>query len=206
MKRSLYVVIVTILIFTTTLLIFNGCSKKENPSGEGVTVEFPLNDNGKTDYNAYIYDIEPFVLSFDLPDGWELRDSKPEDIFNLATLYTPLYFYDENEECIGVLGYNVYELYEGVEDDPRAIYGQIALGNNYQFDVRESYNAIKETENGVTAVVDVYYSASINDGVEKYNRGIVSYNKDLLVYIAIELVSGITDEQILKIAESIVIS
>lgn len=44
----------------------------------------------------------------------------------------------------------------------------------------------RETNTGVTALVDVYDSQAINNGVEKHNIGIVSYNKELLVYIALE--------------------
>jgi len=52
--------------------------------------------------------------------------------------------------------------------------------------------------------VDVTYSANINGGVEKHNKGIVSYHKDFLVYIAAELDAGmVADEQVVKIAESV---
>ncbi|MEG1926895.1 MAG: hypothetical protein RR415_14235, partial [Ruthenibacterium sp.] len=57
---------------------------------------------------------------------------------------------------------------------------------------------------GITAVVDVMYSASINDGKEKQNIGILSYNRDLLVYIAFEFESNaLTSEQIDSIAKSV---
>jgi len=52
--------------------------------------------------------------------------------------------------------------------------------------------------------VDVTYSANINGGVEKRNKGIVAYHKDFLVFIAAELDAGmVTDEQVIKIAESV---
>lgn len=55
---------------------------------------------------------------------------------------------NENNLCIGVAGYQTYESYEGADEDPGAIYHQIALGNDYQFDVRDSYEAVSETNTG----------------------------------------------------------
>ena len=105
---------------------------------------------------------------------------------------------------VGVAGYNKYEVYEGAENEPAAIYNQIALGNDYQFDVRETYKVMNETKTGVTAVTDVYYSAAVNDGKEKRNKGIVSYNKDMSVYVAFEFnQERITDEQLESVAKSI---
>ena len=61
-----------------------------------------------------------------------------------------------------------------------------------------------KTETRVTAVTDVYYSAAVNDGKEKRNKGIVSYNKDMLVYVAFEFDQDrITDEQLESMAKSI---
>lgn len=156
-------------------------------------ITFPANDKDKTEFNASIYEIEPFNISITLPDGWTLKE-RDDSAFNLLSVWSVLHIINNNSEIVGAIGYNTYELYEGAEDSPQAIYGQIALGNNYYFDVRDSYEVVKETDSGKTAVLDVYYSANINNGTEKINKGIVSYDKDLLVYIAIEL----ADEQILK--------
>ena len=50
----------------------------------------------------------------------------------------------------------------------------------------------------------MYYSAAVNDGKEKHNKGIVSYNKDMLVYVAFEFDQDrITDEQLESVAKSI---
>ena len=111
---------------------------------------------------------------------------------------------NEDKDLVGVAGYNKYEVYEGAENEPAAIYNQIALGNDYHFDVRETYKVINETKTGATAVTDVYYSATVNDGKEKRNKGIVSYNKDMLVYVAFEFdQERITDEQLESVAKSI---
>ena len=60
------------------------------------------------------------------------------------------------------------------------------------------------SSSGATAVTDVCYSAAVNDGKEKHNKGIVSYNKDMLVYVAFEFDQDrITDEQLEGVAKSI---
>ena len=173
-------------------------------------IVFPVSDNAKTEHNAFVYDIESFALSVQLPENWSFWERSPEVVYLhliMDAVWSVLDIFDENNELVGAVGYNVYEEYEDAEDDPRAIYNQIALGNHYHFDVRDSYTAIKETETGTTAMADVYYSAQFNAGEEKYDKGILSYNRDLLVYIAMEFESGwITDEQLRSIAESVCIS
>ena len=47
---------------------------------------------------------------------------------------------------------------------------------------------------------------AVNDGKEKQNKGIVSYNKELSAYVAFEFDSGkITNEQLESIAKSVAI-
>lgn len=173
-----------------------------------LNVSFPFSDKGKTEFNTEIYEIDPFTVSMELPNGWTLGERESSEAFNgnlaLLGVWSTVDIYNENNKCVGAMGYNIYELYEGAEDDPRAIYNQIALGNNYHFDVRDSYTVVKEFEYGTTAITDVYYSANINNGVEMNNRGIVTYNKNLLTYIAIEFASDkITAEQVENIASSL---
>lgn len=63
---------------------------------------------------------------------------------------------------------------------------------------------MNKTGTRVTAVTEVYWSATVNDGKEKRNKGIVSYNKDMLVYVAFEFDQDrITDEQLESVAKSI---
>lgn len=171
-------------------------------------ITFPANDKDKTQFNASIYEIEPFNLSLEVPTGWTLQERKSlseiGDKVWLSGVWSILDILNEDGEFIGAIGYNIYELYEGAEDNPQAIYNQIALGNNYHFDVRESYEIVNETDSGKTALANVYYSANINNGTEKINKGIISYNKDFLVYIAIELADElVSKDEYITIAESI---
>ncbi len=145
------------------------------------------------------------ALAFSKPDRWTLREHEAvSEPFAMFALPSALDIVNNDGEIIGIVGYNIYEEYEGAKDDPRAIYNQIALGNNYQFDVRDSYTVINETESGAAAICDVRYSANINNGAEKTNKGIVAYNRDLPAYVAFEFDAGkVTDEQIKSIAASI---
>lgn len=192
------------LLVFATMIVISGCN--QSPNSTTTSISFPASDYGKTEFNASVYSVEPFSLSFNLPDNWSVEECKSEGEFDLLSVFSKYNIRNEDNVLVGAVGYNTYEPYENATDDPRAIYSQIALGNDYQFNVRDTYDVISETENGVTATVDVLYSASINNGEERHNNGIVSYNKDLLVYVAFEFnCEQITDEQIKDVAKSILI-
>ena len=189
------------ILITATFII--SCSRSSG--SDTATLTFPVDDYAKTDFNAQIYNEEPFSLSLTLPNSWSVKKQEAaEDEFKLLPVFSKYNILNEDKILVGVAGYNKYEAYEGAEDEPAAIYNQIALGNDYQFDVRENYKVMNETKFGVTAVTDVYYSAAVNGGKEKHNKGIVSYNKDMSVYIAFEFNwEKITDEQLESVAKSI---
>ena len=170
-------------------------------------LSFPVNDYEKTEFNAKIYDEAQFLLSLTLPDGWSTKKQEAaEDEFSLISVFSKYNILNEEKTLVGVVGFNKYEAYEGVEDEPTAIYNQIALGNDYQFDVRENYEVMNETKAGVTAITDVNYSRAVNNGKDKQNKGIVSYNKELSAYVAFEFNSEkIADGQLESIAKSVVI-
>ena len=200
MKKSFCLMLVFIIAFLTSAC---GNSTKNDEN----TLSFPANDYAKTEFNSKIYDMEKFSLSLNLPDGWSAKKREAEgEEFVMLSVFSKYDILNKDKELVGVAGFNVYEPYEGAEEEPAAIYNQIALGNDYQFDVRDSYNVVNETETGKTAVTDVYYAASVNNGKEKHNKGIVSYNKDLKVYVALEFEDGkITDKELQEIAKSAVI-
>ena len=100
----------------------------------------------------------------------------------------------------------------GAEDNLQAIYSQIALGNGYRFDLRESYSVAASTDTTETGYMDVYYSknfmqAFTEDPSEKTNKGILSYDKTRLIYVALEFEgSALTDAEWETIAKSITVS
>jgi hypothetical protein len=180
---------------------------KPSATGGGITITFPVSDTEKTEFNEAIFAITPFDLSFELPDGWTTKEHQASEGYALFLAWSKVDVFDTENQCVGIIGYDIYEPYPGAEEIPQAIYSQIALGNNYNYDVRDSYAVVNNTDSGATAVTDVYYSQSVNNGAEMSNKGILSYNRDLQVYIAMEFDSAlVTDEQINNIAASILIS
>ena len=66
------------------------------------------------------------------------------------------------------------------------------------------FSVLRGGTEGTTALTDVYYCASTNNGKKKANKGIVACNKELLDYIAMELDSTmITNDQLEHLANSI---
>lgn len=200
MKKTINILLT--LIIATVLI---SCSHLQE-SGT-TTLSFPVNDYEKTEFNAKIYDEAQFSLSLTLPDGWSTKKQEAaEDEFSLISVFSKYNILNEEKTLVGVVGFNKYEAYEGAEDESAAIYNQIALGNDYQFDVRENYKVMNETKTGVTAITDVNYSGAVNNGKDKQNKGIVSYNKELSAYVAFEFNSEkIADGQLESIAKSVVI-
>ncbi len=179
-------------------------------SYSGVTViTFPARTDEITECNQEIFNAEPFEVVIDLPDGWTVKEKSPEDtMFPIVGAWSAMGIYTDKDVYAGAIAYNVYEEYEGAENNPQAIYCQIALANHYQFIAvpEAGYTPVKETESGVTAITKVYYSKLFDGKEEKTNYGILSYNKDLHVYIACELdPAQVSEDELTEIAESVVI-
>lgn len=208
-------------------LLFSGCSQVSDTSGasdvsEEISVEttggqksgftentvvFPSGNDEITEYNKEVLNIEKFKVSFILPDGWHIEEKNSDDISKAyISVFSPNYIFDGNDNCIGLVGYNIIpQGLSGEEFIPNAIYNQIALGNDYCFDIREKYDVIGSSETGETALTNVYYSDVVTEGNgEKYNKGILAYDSLLGVYAAFDIDStALTDEQCTDIADSI---
>lgn len=127
---------------------------------------FPLANDKMTEYNTDILGIENFSVSFLLPDGWTIQDKSDNDASDIyRSVFSAYYIYNENNSCVGTVGYNIIPT-ELSGDDliPNAIYNQIALGNEYFFDIREKYNIVNTFDTGETAITDVYFSDVITEG------------------------------------------
>lgn len=66
--------------------------------------------------------------------------------YTYSGAFSRLYLFDTDDTCADAVGYSTFELYEGAEDNLQAIYSQIALGNGYRFDLRESYSVAASTD------------------------------------------------------------
>lgn len=173
-------------------------------------IGFPESDAEKTDFNKDIFEVTPFTIQVALPDGWFTGefDSQAET-YLYSGVWSRIAIYDKDENCVGAVGYNIFESDKENEGELMAVYNQIALGNDYQFDVKGSYTVVKKSDTGETATVDVYYSPVLSNSSDsesdpKINFGVLSYNSDKSVYVAFEFDSSVTDETIAYIANSIV--
>ena len=222
--------ILCVFIPIVIIITFLGCSVKEDVKNTTPTnsvneqtgayvqhnIVFPNHWEDKAEYNAEIYDIKPFTLTLTLPKDWTIEpmeSNQADGAYHYLNynLFSAMDIYSEKGYNVGSVGYNVYELYENAEDEPQAVYNQIAIGNGYKFDVHGKYIPVNKTDNTCTALTDVVCSEAFmrghGGGSEKINRGIVSYDKSQLVYVAIEFDSDfISDNQLNTIAKSIVIS
>lgn len=169
------------------------------------TITFPANEIGKTEYSDAIFDIDPFTVELLIPESWQLKTPDSEE--NIAWgLFSPIGIY-QNNVLIGSIGYNTFEVYEDAGDNPRAIYHQIMSGSVTSWDV--DYTPVFQTETTCTATCKVRHQVP-KDGQAmaaaetKYNQGILSYDKELLVYIGIEINEGmITSKNLWAIAKSV---
>lgn len=171
-------------------------------------LSFPAYHEGRTEYNKEIYETEPFIVSLALPDGWKIKN--PEITSQIIGAFTPMEIWKGNE-YIGFIGYNKYKEYEDLpeEDYYKGVYADIRLGSLYSWD---DYTPVRTTDKTETALAVVSYK-TVPEGrsaVEiPYTEvpGILSYDKDRLVYISIQFAeNAVTDEQVRTIAESIEIT
>lgn len=194
----------------TSLLSDTEISEKKDDPNSGFTehnVIFPSGNDEITEYNKEILDIEKFTVSFLLPDGWYIQEKSSEDISEAyISVFSSQYIFDENDKYVGLVGYNIIpQGLSGEDFVPNAIYNQIALGNDYCFDIRGKYDVVSSSDTCETALTDVYYSNVITeDNGEKYNTGILTYDSLHGVYAAFDLdSSALTDSQCKEIAKSI---
>ena len=169
---------------------------------------FPNSDKEKTEHNKAIFEIVPFDVEFELPEGWSIGNYDPRSVSYLYSgAWSRVGLYDADGNCVGAVGYNIYDVNEVVADEPMSIYSQVALGNDYQFDVRETYTVIKENDWYQTAQADVYYAPNLMAGggeTGTTNYGILSRALKQAVYVAFEFNRGaLTDEQVKEIACSV---
>lgn len=172
-------------------------------------IVFPESDAEKTDFNKAIFEITTFNIQVALPDGWFTGEFDSQiETYLYNGVWSRIAIYDKEGNCVGAVGYNTFESDEENEGELMAVYNQIALGNDYQFNVKDSYTVVKKSDVGETATVDVYYSPIFSNSPDsesdpKINFGVLSYNSDKSVYVAFEFDSSVTDETIANIANSI---
>ena len=153
-------------------------------------IEFTL--NSPSQFNA-----ESIAVDLLLPDAWNVKPSIPEGDGNIT--HFPFYAAADiylDEEYIGYIGISPFELSDAGENNPTAIYNQIAIGNVVQWDTDMYYHPIKEDYTTCNAITKVMYSPRLfQDNEERDNTGILAYDKELCKYVGIEIIDGQLDNK-----------
>lgn len=189
------------------------------------TVEPSSNENGINE-NNFPNGFDSFFFTFNgystsvgihMPEGWSFEHR------NIQTDETPEYLtwddnfsscfdiYNNKGENIGAMGVVSYTEYMGAENKLMAIYGAVTLPNMYKFDLNEHYIAADSDENGnwEKATTKVYHSPQLNRDLGKaeiatYGDGILAYNRECLVFVALEFKEDyFSDGELKYIAQSL---
>ena len=200
-----------LLVVTTMLICLVACANDlkgtKEPEANNCQLTFPANDAEMTEYNKSIFEIEPFDIQFQLPEGWSLGDYDPQaSNYLYSGVWSRVGIYDADGTCVGAVGYNIYDAGEVVEGEPMSIFHQVALGNDYQFNVRETYTVVKETEQYRTATTNVCYAPGFTENIGEdgvINYGILMHAIDRTIYVAFEFDhEALSVEELAQIADS----
>lgn len=160
-------------------------------------------------------------VEFNLPIGWTLEKrniqvgEEPEYLTVDDDFSDVWDIYNTNGEFVGAMVFVNYTEYIGAETKLMAIYGPVALGNMYSFDLSaENYFAVEKDQNGLweKAVTKVYHSPSLvhnNGGLGDavYGDGILAYSRECLAFVAFEFRENYFSQKELRyIAASVDIS
>ena len=220
MKKLISVVLAMILAFTMV-----SCSNNSGVSSDINTEENTNHTVGYVEENISTVEITPnsystFVLdinshdtyvAFTVPENWgvkkrDIKDGEYPQFLTLDESFMEVYdIFDENHNNWGAIGVEGYTENAAAEDKPMAVYGSVALPNMYKFILdEENYNIVKNNETGETAITSVYHSPSLvhnngSSGDAVYGDGILSYNKECLIFVAVEYKEGLFNDDVLRI-------
>ena len=178
------------------------------PKAQDNLISFPAYQDGKTEYNKQIYSIQPFTLHISLPNGWSTALPLQEERGESPAGFTPVYLM-ENDTIKAVVSFNTFELYEDEipsEDFYKTVYAPLRLGSLYRWD---DYTPVVSSQSTETALATVYYKEEIQGQSaaawpESTVPGILFYDKDRLIYLAIQFTDdSLSLEQLRPIAQSI---
>lgn len=204
-KPASWIVVVALLSCIVVAICFLTSPKNTN-SYENYLLTFPVSDSEKTEYNEGIFEIEPFNIKIPLPNGWSIGEySDTAGHYLYSGMWSRVGVYDENNSLVGAIGYNICDDGASLEE-PMSVYHQISLGNDYQFNVHDTYEIATKSDTFETATVEVYHSRVLDPAAEAdtINYGIVACHPGRAVYVAIELDSNkITETQTGYIASNI---
>lgn len=223
MRKILPFVFCAMLLFTTACANTENSSPEETPEGSVVktevpegfkqeTITFPASETEKTEDNAEIFEIDPFDVTLIIPENWELRLPEEGEKTYAWSLWSPINIYQDGV-CVGSIAYNTFTVYPEADGAYRSVYNQIMLSGHTTWD--NDYTVIRTTDVGEVATCEVSYDVTgysaafpnetpLADGEMVYNKGVLAYNTEKLVYIGIQIEAEVvSDEALVLIAESI---
>lgn len=176
-------------------------------------ITFPTSLSEKNEYNAPIFDIEPFALEVYLPEGWTIEEAAvatqngQTPVASVDGIFSIQYLFNEKGEPVGSIGYNLAPAVEGANRDPMALFAGITLAQHH-FDCKEAFTPIIETATQLLALTDVIHNYPVDGQTEEKgittNYGILLRDESIGVYVAIELETDtVTENQVNTIATSL---
>ena len=148
-----------------------------------------------TDGNSEMID-----LSITLPADWNIvGDYKTYEMIPFKE-YADLKI---GENYVGGIGFLQYDIPEDQDIQVEGIFNQITMGAMTVWNIKQHFELVTEDDlNYKTALTSVLYAGKIfPDGKERTNSGIVSYHPGMKMYIALELMDGSKDREILTAEE-----
>lgn len=157
-----------------------------------------------------------FQVELALPAGWTVGQTPPKDAVPIpGDFYTPLSICS-GDEPIGYIGFNVFEPLDGdipQEEYYKAVYPGLRLSSFFHWD---PYTAVKTTDTAETGIAQIWYldpdetddhPGAMPDVPQLETYGVLSYDKELRVYIGMAFLPGALDRaQVQAIAESVSLS
>ena len=189
--------------FILIVTLISGCNTQQtNDVKTGYTyqeIQYPWNDNGIS---------RIVTIGVALPESWDVELNKDSGSVVPFAEYAVI---RNSESAVGGIGFLPYELPEGTELIPEAIFSQLTLSSASIWNIHGHFDTVTEDKsNYCTALTSVLYAGNMfPDGQERNNSAIVSYHKEFPIYIAFQIQDGttgnmvLTDEELQYIAESI---
>lgn len=103
------------------------------------------------------------------------------------------------DDYVGGIGFLQYDIPEDQDVSVEGLFNQITLSTMKLWNVKQHFDIVTDDDVAYkTALTSVLYAGKIfPDGKERTNSGIVSYHLGMKMYIALELIDGSKDREIL---------
>lgn len=193
----------------------NDVIAEDDISNVVTSIQFPASQAERTEYNKEIFDIEPFFANLSLPNGWTVSLPSNGEQTYCPLLWSPLNIYDESGKMVGTIAFNTFTPYEEEIDRAeyyKTVYSAIRLSSAVIWDDYTplaaspdmSFEAAVCTVTAKTAYDEYALGGQLANAAETTYKGILAYDKNLSVYVAVQLDDDAADDiTARKIAQSI---